>query len=121
AINTYGTNAFEWTQIDSANSIDDLAQKEKQYIFEYKSKEDGYNSDLGGGFKKTVYQYNRNSGKLLNTFDSLESASNAVNSSRKSISNACLGYNKSCRGFLWSYNKTEDLENTIDLRKKIVR
>lgn len=120
AIKTYGTKAFEWTQIDTANSIDDLAQKEKQYIFEYKSKEDGYNSDLGGGFKKTIYQYNRYNGKLINTFDSLESASNAVNSSRKSISNACLGYNKFCRGFLWSYNKTEDFEQTFDLRKKIV-
>ena len=56
AIKKYGADSFIWEQIDTAISIDELAKKEKQYIFEYKAKDEGYNSDEGGGFQKTVYQ-----------------------------------------------------------------
>jgi predicted GIY-YIG superfamily endonuclease len=31
AILTFGPEAFTWTQIDTANSVDELAQKEKEY------------------------------------------------------------------------------------------
>ena len=31
------TNAFVWSQIDCTNSIDQLAEKEKKYISQYKS------------------------------------------------------------------------------------
>ena len=71
AISTYGADAFSWKQIDTANNFDDLAQKEKEYINQYNSKENGYNSDSGGGFKKTVYQYDLKDGALVNQYDSL--------------------------------------------------
>src|SRR5690606_3503241 len=64
AISTYGVEAFNWEQIDTASSNDELAQKEKQYVLEFNSKKDGYNSDSGGGFKKTVYQYQLKDGSL---------------------------------------------------------
>ena len=57
AIGTYGPEAFSWETIDTANNTDELAQKEKHYIYLYNSKEEGYNKDEGGGFQKTVYQY----------------------------------------------------------------
>ena len=102
AIATFGPEAFTWTQIDTVNSIDELAQKEKEYIIHYDSKENGYNSDAGGGMQKTVYQYTKD-GSLVNTFDCLQSAANAVSANKRSISSACLGINKTCKGYYWSY------------------
>ena len=32
AIGTYGPEAFTWTQLDTASTTDELAQKEKEYI-----------------------------------------------------------------------------------------
>ena len=92
AIGTYGPEAFSWEQIDTANSIDELALKEKQYVLECKDK--CYNSDSGGGFKKTVYQYNLD-GSLTNSYNCLEDAANAVNSIKQQISRACLNVNQS--------------------------
>ncbi len=120
AIQTYGSESFVWSVIDTADSIDELAQKEKQYIINYNSIENGYNSDNGGGFKKTVYQFNIETGDLINSFNDLSSAANAVNASKTSISNACLYYNKTCKGYFWSYSSTIELSSTLDLRKKTV-
>jgi hypothetical protein len=102
AIGTYGPEAFVWEEIDTANSINELAEKEKDYIFKYNSKDEGYNSDSGGGFKKSVYQYDLD-GNLVAEYDSLQSAASAVNANKKSISNACLGNNRSCKDYYWSY------------------
>ncbi len=104
AIDTYGPEAFTWTQIDSANTVNELAQKEKKYVIHYDSKENGYNSDSGGGIQKTVYQYAIEEGSLVNTFDCLESATCAVSSNKRCISSACLGINKTCKGYYWSYS-----------------
>lgn len=120
AIGNYGPDAFEWEQIDTANDPNELAEKEKKYILEYKGLESGYNQDSGGGFKKNVYQYNVIDGILVAVHDSLETAASAVNASRKSISNTCLGQNKTCKGFYWSYSLTEPFIIESDLRKKQV-
>ncbi len=120
AIGTYGPGAFSWEQIDTANDINELATKEKQYNIEYKSLENGYNSDCGGGVQKNVYQYDMEDGRLIGTYDSLESAASAVSAANKSISNACLGYNKSCNGYYWSYTLTEPYVIPKDLRRKEV-
>jgi hypothetical protein len=97
-----------------------MADKEKQYILEYNSNKNGYNLDCGGGVQKKVYQYSIPEGILLNSFDSLENAANALNAKRKSISNVCLGYNKTYRGFYWSYTLTEPFVPNVDQRKKEV-
>lgn len=120
AIATYGTEAFIWEQADTANSTDELACKEKDYIIKYNSKEKGYNGDSGGGIKKTVYQYSIEDGSLLNTYDSLQSAANAVNAYKNSIGNACVGQNKTCKGYWWSYNFSVPFSLEKDLRKKKV-
>jgi len=120
AISTYGADAFEWEQVDTAPSIDELAQKEKQYILEYESKENGYNSDEGGGLKKTVYQYNIIDGFLVNSYDCLTDAGNSVNSTKQCISATCLSVNKTFGGYYWSYEFQEPFKPNKDARKKEV-
>lgn len=120
AIQTYGMDSFIWEQIDTASSNDELAKKEVQYIEEFDTILNGYNSDKGGGFKKTVYQFNIETGDLIDYYKDLSSAANAVNATKTGISNACLNYNKTCKGYVWSYSSTFELSSTLDLRKKIV-
>ena len=120
AINTYGAGAFSWEQIDTAIDNDELAQKEKEYILEYNSKEEGYNSDGGGGIQKTVYQYDTITGKLINKYSNLTDAGNVINITKQHLSNVCLSVNKYYRGFYWSYDFVEKFISLKDNRKKKV-
>jgi len=124
AIATHGPDAFNWVQIDTAITTNELAKKEKEYIIKYDSKDNGYNSDSGGGIKKTVYQYSIVDGKLIGRYDCLQSAANAVNATKQNISAACLGINKSCRGYFWSYSSSSSSTslptNVSDKKKKPV-
>ncbi|MEO7283164.1 NUMOD1 domain-containing DNA-binding protein [Gelidibacter sp.] len=121
AIATHGPEAFSWTQIDTANSTNELAQKEKDYIVQYDSKDNGFNSDSGGGIQKTVYQYSVEDGSLVAEYDSLGSAGNAVNASRTSIGNTCLGQNKTCMGYHWSYSLTVPYILSDDREKCVIQ
>jgi group I intron endonuclease len=120
AIREYGIENFTWEQIDTAQNSNELALKESSYIEKFDTVNNGYNSDNGGGIKKTVYQYNIETGKLINSYDDLSSAANAVNAVKTSISSACLHYNKTCKGFAWSYSSTLEPSSSLDLRKKTV-
>jgi len=120
AIGTYGPEAFSWAQVDTANTISELARKEKEYILQYDCKENGYNQDAGGGFKKTVYQYSVDDGLLVGQYDSLESAANAVSGTRKSISAACLGKINNYNGYHWSFSLTIPFKSLLDKRRKEV-
>ena len=120
AISTYGPEAFVWKQTDTANTTDELALKEKQHITKYNAIESGFNSDAGGGFKKTIYQYSPVDGRLIKSYKDLQSAANAVNVSKKSIGSACLGQIKTCKGFYWSYTLTVPYLISSDLRKRKV-
>lgn len=119
AIATYGADAFIWEQIDSANSINELAKREKEYILKYNSKEEGYNSDNGGGIKKTIYRYDLD-GNLLDTFDCLNKASEVVNTHKKVISRVCLSKIKRFNNYYWSYDYVEKFIPKTDSRKKKV-
>jgi len=120
AIATYGKDAFEWTVIDTASSTNELAEKEKRYILNYSTKEDGYNSDSGGGFQKEVYQYDVYTGFLLNTFDKLNEAATSVDATKQDISRACLSVNKRFKNYYWSYSYLEPFVPDKDSRKKNV-
>jgi len=117
AIATYGADAFQWEQVDTANSINELAAKEKQYIIKYNSKENGYNIDAGGGFKKDVYKYDRD-GKLVQKFECLEDAAKTVNATKQMISRACLNVNNSYGSYFWSYQSP--YKSKVDKRNKTV-
>lgn len=119
AIGTYSPEAFTWEQIDTANDSNELAEKEKLYILKYSSKEEGYNADTGGGIKKSVYQYDSN-GNLVAEYNCLENAANAVSAYKTCIGNACLGQNKTCKDFYWSYTYYIRYPIEKDLRKKKV-
>lgn len=121
AINTYGFENFNWEQIDTASSFNELAKKETEYILAYDSRENGYNRDCGGGFKKIIYQYDIRSCKLVSEFNSLESAASAVNAHISSISAACLGKIKTCKGFYWSYDFRDIFEPNTDKRTRKVQ
>lgn len=115
------TNAFVWTQIDTANTIDELAQKEKEYIMQYDSQNKGYNSDAGGGMKKTVYQYAVEDGSLIGTYACLEDAANSVDASRTCISSASTGNNNTCKGFFWSYFPTVPTGKQDERKKQVIQ
>ena len=119
AIGTYGPEAFTWIQIDTALSNDELASKEIKYILEYDSLENGYNGDSGGGFKKTVYQYNLD-GSLNTTFEDLTTAGNSIDVRKQDICRACWNVNNTLGGFLWSYEFKEKFIPESDNRKKEV-
>jgi hypothetical protein len=118
AIATYGPEAFEWEQIDTANDPNDLAEKERRYILEFNTKERGYNSDSGGGFKKQVYQYDVEDLSLVGEFDSLEEAAKAVDAHKNSIANTCCGANRTCKWYYWSYQGPEKFLPPDEGRRK---
>lgn len=121
AISTYGAEAFTWSQMETASSTDELAKIEKSYILEYNSKEEGYNSDSGGGIKKTVYQYDLLTGKLVAKHPSLSVAGAVVKANKQDLSSVCLNVNKVFRGFYWSYDYIDTFLPLKDLRRKKVR
>lgn len=107
--------------IDTASDQDELAQKEIDYIEQYNSFREGYNSNRGGGMQKTVYQFELNGTEPIASYQSLAEASEAVNASRKSISNACLGYNQSYNGFRWSYESIYFTIQTVTNKKVVLQ
>ncbi|RKS15526.1 GIY-YIG nuclease family protein [Flavobacterium sp. 120] len=119
AIGTYGPDAFTWEQIDTASSNDELASKEIMYISEYDALENGYCSDKGGGFKKTVYKYNLD-GSFNATFENLTLASETIGVRKQDISRACWNVNQTLGGYLWSYENKEAFFPEHDNRKKEV-
>lgn len=119
AIGTYGSDAFSWEQIDTASSNDELASKEIMYISEYGAHGNIYNSDKGGGIKKTVYKYNLD-GSLNSMFEDLTLASNTIGVRKQDISRACWNVNHTLGGYLWSYENMEAFVPELDNRKKEV-
>jgi group I intron endonuclease len=121
AIATYGADSFEWCQIDTAVNKDELAAKEKEYILEYNSLNEGLNSDSGGGIQKTVYQYDFITGKLVDKYSNLTDASAVIGLNKKDLSSVCLSVNKVSKGFYWSYEFKEHYKPNKDKRKKCVQ
>jgi group I intron endonuclease len=120
AIATYGADAFKWEKVDFATTTDELAKKEKEYILEYNSKEEGYNSDSGGGIQKTVYQYDLKTGELVDEFSNLTNAGAVVGLNKQDLSKVCLSINKVSNGFYWTYDFVENFIPLKDRRKKKV-
>jgi len=120
SIATFGANSFKWETIDTANTLNDLAQKEKEYIIKYDSKDNGLNIDSGGGFKKKVYQFDKQSKKLISVFGNLNEAAYSVDSDKQHISSACLSVNGDFKGYYWGYSYSEYYVVKKDSRRKIV-
>ena len=116
SIRTYGEEAFEWVQLTTATDMDELAQLEKSYIKKYDSKENGLNSDIGAGFQKSVFQYSKQDGKLVAKFSCLREAADVIDTTKKSVSNACLNVNNEHRDYYWSYKCFKTFKPNNDKR-----
>jgi len=119
AISTYGPEAFEYEQIDTAGSINELAEKEKKYIYNYDSKDNGYNGDNGGTLKRKIYKYDLE-GQLVATFETLTDAANSVETTKQQISSTCLNVNNLYAGYYWSYSLNIPFTPGVDRRLKQV-
>lgn len=119
AIATYGVDAFTWSQTDTAYNMDELARKEVETIKNLKETHTLLNGDRGGGIKKSIHQYSKNNGSLIASYSSLDEAAKSVNVAKTSISNACLGYNKSCAGYYWNYNLYDTYKGQDKRLKKV--
>lgn len=53
----------------------------------------GYNGDRGGGFKKSIYQYELETRKLIAEYEDLQSAANACKADRKALSKTAFSVN----------------------------
>lgn len=118
AIGTYGPEAFTWEKIDTAETPNELAEKESKYIFDFKTQEQGYNSDRGGGIKKVVYQYDAN-GSLIGTYESLAGIKESKGLDKQRISNSCINSTMYDSSY-WSYKLYEKIITKKDLRVKSV-
>jgi hypothetical protein len=80
--------------------MNELAEKEIYYISYFNANTAGYNTDRGGGFKKTVYKYCLQTRTLIGEYPNLKSAASACNAIKQDISRAALGINNIFKGFL---------------------
>lgn len=118
AISSTGANNFTWEQLDTASNSNELAEKETKYIYDFKTREEGYNGDCGGGFQKLVYQYNEN-GILIETYNSLTEIKETLGIDKQRISSACLN-STMYDGSFWSYRLLDNIIPKTDFRLKAV-
>lgn len=131
AIKKYGIDNFVISQIDHADSIDELNEKEIYWIKYYNCiAPNGYNIEKGGknspksdftknkisisntgkkiGDKspraKRVFQFSLD-GKFIAEYGSAREAGRKNNMSGASISSVCRGNHYISNGFLWSYDR----------------
>lgn len=134
ALNKHGNGVFLWFEIDSADSREELDEKEKMWISRFGTTDSkrGYNVTIGGrtvklnpereamriaSLKKTVYQYSLE-GKLLKKWDSAKDAMLAMNDSGGVIPKVARGDKcaKTYKGFVWSYVKLKKVVKPVKRR-----
>lgn len=125
SIEKYGFDAFVVDEVfDTANSLDELNEKEKYYIEKFDSFYNGYNRTLGGegmlGYATPSGKNNKFSmrvcqispdNRLIKIWDSLGDIKRALGISGGAISNVCLGRKETSAGFVWVYEKDYDPNN----------
>ena len=127
SIKKFGFDAFEVVEVfDTAETLEQLNEKETYYINLFDSYKNGYNQSFGGdsvsGYhrpsgkdcpnSKRVCQISLN-GKLIKIWDSATEASNELGVCLSSISNVCHGKKrngngdvaKTAGGFVWIFEK----------------
>lgn len=120
AISTYGEDAFTWECIDTATTNNELAEKEVNYIFKFSEETELYNQSRGGEIQKEVYKYDVKTLKLVEQYNSLTQAANAIGYTKQALSNICLSVNKKLGDYYWSYKYLDYYISNTDKRKKQV-
>ena len=130
SIKKFGFDAFEVIEVfDTANTIEELNEKETYYINLFDSYKNGYNQSFGGdsvsGYHRPTGKDCPNSkrvcqisldGKLIKIWDSATEAINELGLSAASLSNVCNGKKrrkggdvaKTAGGFVWVFEKDYD-------------
>lgn len=106
AIRKYGLDNFEFEILEIVNSKDNLTTQELYWYNEYKPE---YNQMIPlehtSGSKKPVYKIEKGSLKILKRYDSIRSASVAVENDESHIAAVCRGKEISAAGFHWCFEK----------------
>lgn len=130
SIKKFGFDTFEVVEVfDTAETFEELNEKETYYINLFDSYKNGYNQSFGGD---SISGYHRPSGKdcpnskrvcqisldgkLIKIWDSATEASNELNIPASSLSNVCNGKKlrkggdvaKTAGGFVWVFEKDYD-------------
>lgn len=118
AMRKYGFDNFSWEVIDTANTPDELNNKEMYWIDYYNSyignkNNNGYNMTKGGYNEAyfflltSVVQLDLH-GNFIAEYKSISEAANTLNIRSAGISGCCLGYYKSSNGFMFVYKNKYD-------------
>ena len=121
AIRKYGINAFIWEEIDSANTREELDEKEIYWIQYYNSVENGYNIQAGGQSfdtdkfalacgSKPFYAYKAN-GEFLGEFVNRKAFSRKYGVADTHIADVLNHKYNSCNGYIFIDKEefTEDI------------
>lgn len=115
AIQKYGWDNFEHIILeDNIQTLEEANDKERYYISLYNSTNHdfGYNIQIGGNDTSymgiEVHQYSL-SGKYICSYMSVSKAEKENNIANGKISACCLGKRKSAGGFMWSYEKYDNI------------
>lgn len=74
-----------------------------RWSFNYSEKLSPLIKEQSKGVKKLVGQYDINTNKLINTYESAAEAARQLNCTKGSISNCCRGVTKTSCGYIWKY------------------
>ena len=130
SIKKFGFDAFEVVEVfDTAETLEELNEKESYYICLFDSYKNGYNQSFGGdsvsGYERPKGKECKNSkrvcqigldGNLIKIWDSATEAHNELGVCTSSISNVCYGKklrkggdtSKTAGGFVWVFEKDYD-------------
>ena len=122
AVKKYGFKAFERITLFKCNTIEEALEIESIIVNEeFLKRKDVYNAIVGGGLpprlNKEVSQYSLD-GKFIKQYDSIEIASKEVGAAFSACISNALIYKTVSFGYLWSYNKVDNL-NISDFKNTI--
>lgn len=108
AIEKYGwNNILHIIREEGYFSQQELNNREKFWVTYYDTHNFGYNATDGGDTShwknRAVYQLDRETFVIINTYDSVAKAAASVSIDSSSIVACCERYNRTCRGFCWCY------------------
>lgn len=133
SIEKYGFDAFVINEIfDTADTFDELNDKEAFYVKQFNSYYKGYNQTFGGDSKSghetphgkdrkdsiRVCQISLDS-KLIKVWDSFGDIQRELGISKGSVSNVCIGRKGTAGGFVWVYEKDYDKNKDYSRVQKI--
>ena len=131
SIKKFGFDVFEVIEVfDTANTLEELNEKESYYIGLFDSYKNGYNQSFGGdsvsGYERPKSKDCKNSkrvcqidlnGKLIKTWDCATDAQRELGVNQTCICEVCKGRRKTAGGFVWIYEKDYDQNEDYSINR----